>query len=53
VTLFGFSNGDQSSKTKMEVIRSQLGFSSMLTVDSVGRSGGLALLWSDDYEVDI
>jgi exonuclease III len=39
-------------KKKMEAIRCKLGFSSML-VDSVGKSGGLALLWNDEILLDI
>jgi ribonuclease HI len=40
-------------KKKMEAIRCKLGFPNMLVVDSVGRSGGLALLWGDDIYLDI
>lgn len=39
--------------TRMQVIRRKLNFSGMLTVDPVGKSGGLALLWRDPAEVDI
>jgi hypothetical protein len=38
---------------RMERVRSQLGFEYMLVVDCVGRSGGLALLWSTEVEVEI
>jgi exonuclease III len=40
-------------KQKMEIIHSKLGFTGLLMVDCVGRSGGLALLWSNEYEVVI
>jgi exonuclease III len=32
---------------KMEKIKVRLGFQNCFVVDSVGRSGGLALLWND------
>jgi hypothetical protein len=41
------------SKVHMEVVRIKLGFAGAFIVDSVGRSGGLALLWKDDKEVEI
>jgi hypothetical protein len=37
----------------MEIIRRKLEFSNMLTVDCVGKSGGLALLWGDETKVEI
>jgi hypothetical protein len=37
----------------MEVIRAKIGFESVFMVDNVGRSGGLALLWSTKVTVDI
>jgi exonuclease III len=40
-------------KNKMELIRIKMGFSNLFVVDSVGRSGGLALLWDDDTELEI
>ena len=43
----------KSVKNKMEVIQIKLGFTNLFTVDPVGRSGGLALFWSDDSEVSI
>ncbi|XP_059451003.1 uncharacterized protein LOC132181787 [Corylus avellana] len=40
-------------KTKMERIRRRLGFPNMLVVDCVGKSGGLALLWTETIEVEV
>lgn len=39
--------------SRMQVIRRKLKFSGMLTVDPVGKSEGLALLWRDPVVVDI
>jgi hypothetical protein len=41
------------SKARVEVVRIKLGFAGAFVVDSVGRSGGLALLWKDAEEVEI
>jgi hypothetical protein len=38
---------------KMEKIRSKLGFRNCFTVDCIGRSEGLALLWREDLELEI
>jgi exonuclease III len=38
---------------KLERIRIRIGFNSVFGVDSVGRSGGLALLWSDEISVEV
>jgi len=38
---------------RMQVVRNKLKFSGMLTVESVGKSGGLALLWKNLAVVDI
>jgi exonuclease III len=38
---------------KCDFIRIKLGFDYMFGVDSVGRSGGLLLLWKNDYNVAI
>jgi exonuclease III len=38
---------------KMERVRVQLGFEHMFVVDSVGKSGGLALFWAVDIGVEI
>jgi exonuclease III len=40
-------------KEKMELIRYKLGFKNLFAVDSVGKSGGLALLWGEEIMVDI
>jgi hypothetical protein len=37
----------------MEHIRYKSGFQNLFVVDSVGKSGGLALLWGEDVVVDI
>jgi hypothetical protein len=37
----------------MESIRQKLEFSNMLTMDSMGKSRGLALLWGDEMSVEI
>jgi hypothetical protein len=38
---------------KMAIIKQKLGFKNMLVVDSIGRSGGLALLWKDEVGVEV
>lgn len=38
---------------KLERIHIKAGFGSVFGVDSVGRSGGLALFWADDFSMDI
>jgi hypothetical protein len=43
----------KSRQAKMEVLKVQLGFGGLFTVDPVGRSGGLALLWRDANELRI
>jgi hypothetical protein len=40
-------------KNKMELIRIKMGFSNLFVVDSVGRSGRLALLWDDATNLSI
>ncbi|XP_031121209.1 uncharacterized protein LOC116024455 [Ipomoea triloba] len=39
--------------TRLTGLRNKLGYTNALSVDAVGRSGGLALLWSDDIELRI
>jgi exonuclease III len=39
--------------SKMENLKVKLGFGSIFTVDCVGRSRGLALLWNNDFVVNI
>jgi hypothetical protein len=41
------------SSKKMEIIRVKVGFDYAFTVPSVGRSGGLALLWKQEVDVSI
>jgi exonuclease III len=40
-------------QNKMEVIKLKAGFDNVFTVNCVGRSGGLALLWKNEMEVTI
>jgi hypothetical protein len=37
----------------MELVRIKTGFKNLFVVESLGRSGGLALLWNDEVTVDI
>ncbi|XP_042948632.1 uncharacterized protein LOC122281317 [Carya illinoinensis] len=41
------------SRDRMEFIRNKLGFDNCFTVNSRGRSGGLAFLWSSNIEFNI
>jgi hypothetical protein len=43
----------KSRQLTMEVLRAKLGFVGLFTVDPVGRSGGLALLWNNENELQI
>jgi exonuclease III len=43
----------KSRQRTMEGLRVKLGFAGFFIVDPVGRSGGLALLWSDENELRI
>jgi hypothetical protein len=38
---------------RMEAIKFKTSYASIFVVDNVGRSGGLALMWSDEVRVDI
>jgi exonuclease III len=38
---------------RVEGIKIRMGFRNVFVVDCVGKSGGLALMWSDDIQVDI
>ncbi|GLT53494.1 hypothetical protein SLA2020_267600 [Shorea laevis] len=40
-------------KFRMEYVRNKLGFEGMFTVDPIGLSGGIALLWKEAREVEI
>jgi hypothetical protein len=37
----------------MVIIKQKMGFQNMLVVDCVGKSGGLALMWKEELEVEI
>lgn len=41
----------KKTKKEMEWIRVKLGFTSCFSVDSIGRSGGLAVLWTMDVNM--
>jgi hypothetical protein len=43
----------QNLNGRFDRIKSQLGYECMFVVDSKGKSGGLALLWKDDFNVAI
>lgn len=40
-------------RSKMEAIKSRLGFEGLFVVDCHGRSGGLALMWNREAHVSI
>ncbi|GLT72479.1 hypothetical protein SLA2020_444100 [Shorea laevis] len=40
-------------QNRMQIIRNKIGFASLLAIDPVGLSGGVAFLWKDAREVDI
>ncbi|KAL9681852.1 hypothetical protein QQ045_013641 [Rhodiola kirilowii] len=40
-------------KKKCEAVKLKLGFNSYFCILARGRSGGMALMWKDDFEVDI
>jgi exonuclease III len=40
-------------KTKLEYLRVKLGYVGLFVVDPVGRSGGLALFWRNDVQLEI
>jgi hypothetical protein len=50
---FLFLMETKSNKIKIEVIRGQLGYAGRFVVDSVEKSGGLALLWREVDELEI
>jgi hypothetical protein len=41
------------SARRMENIRIRIGYNNMFVVDSIGRSGGLALFWNKEVDVEI
>jgi exonuclease III len=40
-------------QSRLEYLRVKLGYGGLFVVDSVGRSGGLALFWRDDVQLEI
>jgi hypothetical protein len=40
-------------KKKMENVRTKIGLNNMFVVESIGKSGGLALFWEDECRVEI
>lgn len=38
---------------KVQLLKLKLGFNHLITVDSVGTSGGLALFWHNDIDVNL
>ena len=46
-------DGDKMKKHQMEKEKFKIGLLNGLMVPSVGRSGGLAMLWSRDIKVEI
>ncbi|OMP01909.1 reverse transcriptase [Corchorus capsularis] len=47
------TNNGASGDTKMEWIRCRIGYDCCFSVGSVGRSGGLAMLWNNEIAVSI
>ena len=43
----------KSKKNRMERIKNRIGFSNGLIVPNVGRSGGIALLWTREISLEI
>ncbi|KAK2634299.1 hypothetical protein Ddye_029091 [Dipteronia dyeriana] len=41
----------RSNQSKMELLRVKLGYVGKITVDSVGNSGGLCLLWDSSIDM--
>lgn len=42
-----------SMKTSLERIRIRLGFDDLFVVEPIGRSGGLALLWKEEMDLEL
>jgi hypothetical protein len=42
-----------STRRRMEWIRIKIGYAGVFAVDPVGRSGGVALLWKEDQDLEI
>ena len=43
----------KSKKNRMERIKNRIGFANGLIVPSVGRSGGIALLWTREISLEV
>lgn len=50
---FFFLSETICKKDKMDRIRTKLGFEGMITVDPLGRSGGITLLWREKEQVTL
>ncbi|KAJ0111527.1 hypothetical protein Patl1_02330 [Pistacia atlantica] len=50
---FVFLIETKCNRNKLEIIRNKIEFSCSFVVDSRGASGGIAMLWKDDKEVDL
>ncbi|KAJ0097106.1 hypothetical protein Patl1_28744 [Pistacia atlantica] len=50
---FVFLMETKCNRNKLEIIRNKIGFSCSFVVDSRRASGGIAMLWKDDKEVDL
>ncbi|KAJ0008131.1 hypothetical protein Pint_29751 [Pistacia integerrima] len=50
---FVFLMETKCNRNKVELIRNKIGFSCSFVVESRGASGGIAMLWKDDKEVDL
>lgn len=42
-----------AKKSRMEWIKNKLGFEGLITVDPIGQSGGLALMWKEKEQVEV
>jgi exonuclease III len=43
----------KSRNKRMETVRVRIGFANLFVVECIGKSGGLALLWNDEINVEI
>lgn len=41
------------SKEKLEIIKNKLNFDNFFTIDSIGTSGGLSLLWKSNWRIEL
>lgn len=51
--IFVFLCETMAKRSRMEWVRNKLGFEGMVTVDPVGKSGGLALMWKDKDQTEL